>query len=83
MGRVVFRNSAPFIRVRRGEVAALQNEEEFDALDDIRLNLEDEALLQVSHLQGMRPAWHVLMFSTAGIHHTCSSNPICAHAVNG
>lgn len=51
MGRVVFRNSAPFLRVRRGEVAALQNEEEFDALDDIRLNTEDEGLLQVGGVQ--------------------------------
>lgn len=47
MGRTVFRNAAPFIRVRRGEVQALQNEEEFDALDDARVNPEDEALLQV------------------------------------
>jgi len=47
MGNNVFRNAAPFLRVRRGEVAALQNEEEFDALDDARIHPEDEALLQV------------------------------------
>jgi transcriptional accessory protein Tex/SPT6 len=48
MGNNVFRNAAPFLRVRRGEVAALQNEEEFDALDDARIHPENEALLQVS-----------------------------------
>lgn len=47
MGRAVFRNAAPYIRVRRGEVAALQHEEEFEALDDIRINPEEEASLQV------------------------------------
>ncbi|WIA22113.1 hypothetical protein OEZ85_004454 [Tetradesmus obliquus] len=47
LGVNVFRNAAPFLRVRRGEVAALQNEEEFDALDDARIHPENETLLQV------------------------------------
>jgi hypothetical protein len=47
LGVNVFRNAAPYLRVRRGEVAALQNEEEFDALDDARIHPENETLLQV------------------------------------
>lgn len=53
LGVNVFRNAAPFLRVRRGEVAALQNEEEFDALDDARIHPENETLLQVRLLENM------------------------------
>lgn len=56
----VFRNAAPFLRVRRGEVAALQNEEEFDALDDARIHPENEALLQASAAQ-----WRLLAAALA------------------
>jgi hypothetical protein len=62
LGVNVFRNAAPFLRVRRGEVAALQNEEEFDALDDARIHPENETLLQVR----VRGFW-AAMFAAWGV----------------
>jgi hypothetical protein len=47
LGKNVFQNAAPYLRVRHGCVAALQNEAEFDAVDDIRIHPQSEAMLQV------------------------------------
>lgn len=47
LGKTVFQAAAACLRVRHGTVAALQNEEEFDAVDDIRIHPTNEGLLQV------------------------------------
>lgn len=47
LGKNVFQNAAPCLRVRHGCVAALQNEAEFDAVDDVRIHPQSEAMLQV------------------------------------
>lgn len=47
LGKNVFQNAASCLRVRHGAVAALQNEADFDAIDDIRIYPQNEAMLQV------------------------------------
>jgi hypothetical protein len=47
LGKNVFQNAASCLRVRMGAVSALQNEAEFDAVDDIRIHPQSEAMLQV------------------------------------
>lgn len=59
LGKGVFQNAASCLRVRHGSVAALQNEAEFDAVDDIRIHPQSEAMLQVRLavvLQSGRPS---------------------------
>lgn len=50
LGRVVFQNAASCLRVRHGAVSALQNEADFDAVDDIRIHPQSEAMLQVQNV---------------------------------
>lgn len=47
LGKNVFQNAASCLRVRHGAVAALQNEADFDAVDDIRIHPQSEAMLQI------------------------------------
>jgi len=53
LGKGVFQNAASCLRVRHGSVAALQNEAEFDAVDDIRIHPQSEAMLQVRLAVGL------------------------------
>lgn len=61
LGKTVFLNAASCVRVRHGSVAALQNEAEFDAVDDIRIQPQNEPMLQVRQGVG------VLEFRVQGV----------------